>query len=175
MLKDVAPDVTRVAVMFNRRTAPRSGNYFLEGIEAAANQVGVTTIATPVGDPAQIENAFASFAGEPGSAVIVIPDIFTTIHRRLVIAEAAKYRIPAVYPFRYFATDGGLMSYGADLIELYRRAPAYVDRILKGSQPAELPVQGPPKFELVVNLDTAKRLGLTVPRLLLARADEVIE
>ena len=175
LLKEIAPDVTRVAVMFNRKTAPRGGDYYLAPIESIANAAAVKTLATPVSDPTQIEDVFASLASKPGGAMIVMPDSFTTNNRKLIVEFAAKYRIPTIYPFRHFALEGGLMAYGADLIELYRRTPTYVDRILKGGKPADLPVQPPPKFELVINLNTARSLGLTAHRLLLARADEVIE
>jgi len=175
LLKEIAPGVTRVAVMFNRRTAPGSGTYFLAPIEAAANLVAVRSLASPVSDPAQIESAFASLATEPGGGLIVMPDNFTTIHRGLIIAKASQYQVPGIYPSRYFAAEGGLMSYGADLIDSYQRTASYIDRILKGAQPAELPVQSPAKVELIINLKTARKLGLPENRLLLARADEVIE
>jgi len=175
LLKEIAPGVTRVAVMFNRRTAPGSGTYFLAPIEAAANLVAVRSLASPVSDPAQIESAFASLATEPGGGLIVMPDNFTTTERKLIIAKASQYQIPGIYPSRYFAAEGGLMSYGADLIDSYQRTASYIDRILKGAQPAELPVQSPAKVELIINLKTARKLGLPENRLLLARADEVIE
>ena len=175
LLKEIAPTVTRVAVMFNQKTAPNGGAYFLAPIEAAANQAAIKSQAVAVSGPADIEGAFASLASEPGGGLIVMPDNFTTIHRRLILAQAAQYRIPAIYPFRYFAPEGGLMSYGADLIDLYWRSPSYVDRLLKGAKPAELPVQRPARVELIINLNTARKLGLAVHRLLLARADEVIE
>jgi putative ABC transport system substrate-binding protein len=175
LLKEIAPEVTRVGVMFNRNTAPRGGDYYLAPIQAIAKSTVVKTQATPVSDRTRIEGAFASLAGASGGGMIVMPDSFTTNNRGLIIEHAAKYRIPAIHPFRYFAREGGLIAYGPDMIELYRRAPTYVDRVLKGAKPAELPVQPPPKFELVINLNTAQSLGLKVPRLLLARADEVIE
>jgi putative ABC transport system substrate-binding protein len=175
LIREVAPGVTRVAIMFNRETAPTGGAYFLEGIAAAAAPLGLTPIATPVRDQAEIESAFADIARQPGGSLVVMPDHFTTVHRRLIIAQANQHRLPAVYPFRYFATEGGLMSYGADLLDLYRRTATYVDRILKGAKPAELPVQAPAKFDLVINVKAAREQGLTVSRILLARADEVIE
>jgi putative ABC transport system substrate-binding protein len=175
LLKEIAPGVTRVAIMYNRDTAPTGGLYFLQPIEAAAASFGVRPFATPVPDPAQIASVLTEFAREPGGSLIVMPDTFTTNHRKAIIAQASRHRLPAIYPFRYFATDGGLMSYGADLIDLYRRTPTYVDRVLRGAKPADLPVQAPAKFELVINLKVAKELGLTAPRILLARADEVIE
>jgi putative tryptophan/tyrosine transport system substrate-binding protein len=175
LLKEMAPSLTRVSVMFNRDTAPGGGRYFLQPIETAAASIGLRAVATPVVDPRQISGVLTEFARRPGGGLIVMPDNFTTVHRRAIIAHASQHRLPAIYPFRYFATEGGLMSYGADLIDLYRRTPAYVDRILRGAKPADLPVQAPTKFELIVNLKTAKELGLTAPRILLARADEVIE
>jgi putative ABC transport system substrate-binding protein len=175
LLRDVVPGFARAAVLFNPETAPGSGSYFLRPIEAAAASLSVKTLAAPVRDPAQVETALADIGREPGGGVIVLPDNFTAVHRAAIISLAARYRVPAVYPFRYFATDGGLISYGADLMDLYRRSPTYVDHILRGANPADLPVEAPRKIELVINLKAAKSLGLTVPRIVLARADEVIE
>jgi putative ABC transport system substrate-binding protein len=175
LLREIAPGVTRVGVMFNRTTAPSSGTYFLGPTERAAKLAGVQSLAMPLSDPADIESVFSSLASEPGGGLIVIPDNYTTIHRRLITAKATEYHIPAIYPFRYFAVEGGLLSYGADLIDLYRRTGSLIDRILKGAKPAELPIQSPAKFELVINLNTARKLGLTVNKLMLGRADEVIE
>jgi putative ABC transport system substrate-binding protein len=175
LLRELAPGVMRSAVMFNPETAPGGGSYYLRPLEAAAASMAVKFAATPVRDPGQIESAIATVGGEPGGSLIVIPDTFTTVHRGVIMSAAARHRVPAVYPFRYFAREGGLMSYGADLTDLYRRTASYVDRILKGAKPAELPVQAPPKVELVINLRTARTLGLTVPRIMLARADEVVE
>jgi putative ABC transport system substrate-binding protein len=129
----------------------------------------------PVHSAADIEPALADLGHEPGGGLIVMPDNFTTINRGLIIGQAAEQRVPAIYPIRRFAADGGLIAYGADLIDLYRRTPFYVDRIFKGVKPAELPVQSPAKFELTLNLKTAKALGLTVSPLMIARANEVIE
>jgi putative ABC transport system substrate-binding protein len=133
--------------------------------------------ASPVnaGEPAEIERAIAAFAREPNGGLIVVVSSWATVHRDLIVALAAKHRLPAIYPYRYFVTGGGLMSYGPDLIDQYRRAAGYVDRILKGEKPANLPVQNPTKYALAINLKTAKALGLTVPDNVLARADEVIE
>ena len=176
LLKEVAPHVTRIAVMFNPDTAPGgAGSYFLGPLETAAGAMKMKSAATPVRDVAGIDQALASIGREPGGGLIVMPDNFTAVYRAPLIAAAARNRVPAVYPFRYFATDGGLVGYGADLHDLYRRTATYVDRILKGTSPGDLPVQAPAKFELVVNLRAAKALNLTVPRILLARADEVIE
>jgi ABC-type uncharacterized transport system substrate-binding protein len=126
-------------------------------------------------EPAEIERAVAAFAQEPNGGLIVVVSSWATVHRDLIIALAARHRLPAIYPYRYFVTGGGLVSYGADLVDQYRRAAGYVDRILKGEKPADLPVQAPTKYELVINLKTAKALDLEVPTTLLARADEVIE
>jgi putative ABC transport system substrate-binding protein len=175
LLKEIAPDVTRVAIMFNRDTAPTGGVYFLQPIRSAAASFGLRPVPTPVRDRTEIATVLAAFAREPGGSLIVMPDTFMTIHRGPIIAEAARLRMPAIYPFRYFATDGGLMSYGADLMDLYRRAPTYVDRILRGAKAADLPVQAPAKFVLIINMKAANALGLAVPRILIARADEVIE
>ncbi len=175
MIRETAPDVTRVGVMFNPETAPAGGAYFLQAIEGVAVSVGLRALATPVREPAQIESALRDIVREPGGSFIVMPDHFTTNHRSVIIAQAAQHRLPAVYPFRYFATEGGLMSYGADLVDLYRRTGTYVDHILRGVKPGELPVQAPAKFDLVINLKVARQLGLTISRILLVRADEVIE
>jgi putative ABC transport system substrate-binding protein len=132
---------------------------------------------TPIGarDEVNIERALESFAREPNGGLVVLPDAFTLVHRESIIALAARYRLPAIYPFRYFPAMGGLISYGVDPVDIFRRAATYIDRILRGANPADLPVQTPVKFQLVVNLRTARALGLTVPELFLLRADEVIE
>jgi putative ABC transport system substrate-binding protein len=175
LIREVSPGVTRAAILFNRETAPAGGVYFLEAIEGAAASVGLRTVPTSVREPGQIESALRDVAREPGGSLIVVPDHFTTVHRRQIIAQAAHHRLPAIYPFRYFATEGGLMAYGPDLVDLYRRTGSYVDRILRGVKPGELPVQAPAKFDLVINLKAARQSGLTVSRMILARADEVIE
>src|SRR5262245_54056362 len=175
LLKEIAPATSRVAVLFNPDTAPNGGSFFLRPLETAAASVGVTPLATAVRSPAEIEQALVTLAREPGAGLVATPDVFTVLHRKRIVTLAANHRIPAVYPFRYFATDGGLLSYGADLVDLYRRAPSYVDRILKGARPADLPVQSATKVEMVINLKAAQALGLSVSRILLARADEVIE
>jgi len=133
--------------------------------------------ATPAGvrHAAEVERAIDDFAREPNGGLIVLPSQIATNHRELIIALAARHRLPAIYPFRFFAASGGLMSYGIDNVDMFRRAASYVDRILRDEKPADLPVQAPTKYELVINLRTAKTLGLTVPDSLLARADEVIE
>ena len=175
LLKQVAPAMTRVGIIFNPETAPTKGSYFLPPFEAAAKSAAVTPLTISVRARDDIDPALAAFGREPGSGLIVMPDNFSSLHRKLIIAQATKQRMPAIYPFRYFAVDGGLMSYGADLIDLYRRSALYVDRILKGAKVADLPVQAPIKFDLVINLKAAKALGLTLSRNMLARADEVIE
>src|SRR5262249_25947544 len=155
----------------NPDTAPRGGSYFLPPLEAAAKSMGVKLHSAPVRHGVDVEGAMAALARNAGSGLIVLPDNFTSVNRRLIIAVAAQHKTPAIYPFRFFATDGGLLSYGADLIDGYRQISTYVDQILKGADPAELPVRSPDRFNLTVNLRTAKALGLTVPRIMLARAD----
>jgi putative tryptophan/tyrosine transport system substrate-binding protein len=174
ILKEIAPSLRRVGVIFNPETAPYSG-LFVRAAEAAAATLGVAVSASPVRDEAQTEAAFANIAGDPGGGVMVMPQIFTTVHRKQIIALAADRRLPAIYPYRFFVNEGGLISYGIDLVDLYRPAAVYIDRILRGAKPADLPVQAASKFELVVNLNTAKALGLEVPLSLMIRADEMIE
>jgi putative ABC transport system substrate-binding protein len=173
LLKEVAPTITRVAVMFNPDTAPDRGTYFLRPVEAAAPSLHVEVISAPVHNDAEIESAITTLV--PGTGLIVMPDIFILAHREQILALADRHRLPAAYAYRLFAASGGLLSYGTDLADLFRRAAPYVDRILNGTKPAELPVQQPTKFELVINLRTAKALGLNVPLSLQAGADEVIE
>jgi putative ABC transport system substrate-binding protein len=173
LLKEVAPTITRVAVMFNPDTAPDRGTYFLRPVEAAAPSLHVEVVAAPVHNDAEIEAAITTLA--PATGLIVMPDVFILAHREQILALADQHRLPAAYAYRLFAASGGLLSYGTDLADLFRRAAPYVDRILTGTKPAELPVQQPTKFELVINLKTAKTLGLNVPLSLQAGADEVIE
>jgi ABC-type uncharacterized transport system substrate-binding protein len=175
MLKEIAPGITSVALIFNPETAPGGGSYYLRLIESAAPSLAVALTRAPVHDPAEIGPALAILAREPSVGLIVLPDALTNVHRELIISQAARYRLPALYAFRYMAAEGGLMSYGIDLVDLFRRAASYVDRILKGAKPADLPVQLPTKYELVINLKTAKALGLTVPLIMQMTADEVIE
>jgi putative tryptophan/tyrosine transport system substrate-binding protein len=165
----------RVAVLFNPKTAPDAGSFFLGPFESVARLFAVEPIAAPVSDAAEIESVFASIGREPGGGLIVMPDAFTTVHRKLIIEQAAVRRLPVIYPYHYQAIEGGLMAYGVDTVDLLRRAASYVDRILKGEKPADLPVQAPTRFALVINIRTAKALGLTVPLTRRARADEVIE
>jgi putative tryptophan/tyrosine transport system substrate-binding protein len=174
VLKDIAPETTRAAVIFNPDTAPYYRLY-MSSIEAAGASFAVKTFEAPVRSRVEIEAAISELAREPAGAVISMSDTFTVVHRDLIIALAARYRLPAVYPFRFEAIEGGLISYGTDQVDQYRRAAAYVDRILKGEKPADMPVQLPVKFELVINLKTARTLGFAIPNTLLARVDEVIE
>ena len=173
-LKQTAPHVTRVALVFNPQSAPFA-DMFLKPVDAAAPSFSVAPIKAAVRDPADVDRVFDALAREPNGALMVLPDISMTNHREAIIALAARHRLPAVYPYRYFAASGGLMSYGIDGTDVFRRAAGYVDRILKGTSPGELPIQAPTKYELVINLKPAKALGIEVPPTLLARADEVIE
>src|SRR5262245_14190935 len=176
LLKEIAPGVTHVAVMFNPATAPyRRGLDFIRIVEATAQSIGVKANVAPVHDIAEIERVIAVLAGEANGGLISIPDVFLTVHRDRIIDLAARYRVPAIYQYRYFTGRGGLISYGTDALDQFTRAAEYIDRILKGAKLADLPVQAPTKYELVINLKTAKALGLTVPDSMLARADEVIE
>jgi putative ABC transport system substrate-binding protein len=175
LLMEIAPNLKRVAIMFNPDTAPYGKSYYLPSFEERARSVKVEPIAAPVHSDAEIETALTSLGREPGGGLVVMPDAFMFSHRAPIILLAARNHVPAVYFFSGIARDGGLVSYGADVVNIYRRAAAYVDRILKGEKPADLPVQQPTKFELVINLKTAKTLGLTMPPSLLAIADEVIE
>jgi putative tryptophan/tyrosine transport system substrate-binding protein len=171
-LKAVAPSVNRVAFILNRQNA--SWASLFRAIEAVAPTLGVGATAVDGRDAAEIERSITAF-GQSNGGLIVQPDGITSAHRQLIIDLAAKHGLPAVYPFRFFAADGGLMAYGVNAVDQFRRAASYIDRILRGAKPADLPVQAPTKFELVINLKTAKALGLKIPEAVLARADEVIE
>ncbi len=173
LLKQIAPGVTRVAVV--RDPALVSGTGQLAAIQAVAPSFGVELSPVDARDPGEIERAIAAFARSANGGLIVTASTAAFTERKLIIAQAAAHRLPAVYPYRFIAADGGLMSYGPESIDPYGRAATYVHRILKGEKPGDLPVQAPVKYELVINLKTAKALGLTVPPSLLARADEVIE
>jgi ABC-type uncharacterized transport system substrate-binding protein len=173
LLKEVAPRVTRVGVL--RDPALASGGGQLGAIQSVAPSFGVEVNPVNVRDAAEIERGITAFSRSANGGLIVTGSTLTTVHRDLIVTLAARHRLPAVYPQRYYVSDGGLMSYGADTTDPYRRAAGYIDRILKGEKPADLPVQAPTKYELVINLKTAKALGLDVPPTLLARADEVIE
>ncbi len=174
LLKEIAPRLARVALLFNPPTATFVEGY-LDPFKAAAASVGAEAIVAPANDMPDLEPLIATEARAPNSGLVVIPDAFTIQHRAEIIALAARYHVPAVYWSRSFTEIGGLISYGPFIVDEFRRAASYVDRILKGSKPSELPVQAPVKFELVVNLKTAKALGLDVPPSLLAAADEVID
>jgi putative tryptophan/tyrosine transport system substrate-binding protein len=174
LLKEVAPRVERVAILFNPATAPYA-EYWLNPFKAAAVSLGVEATAAHVHNKSELESVVTAHARAPNGGLIVMPDTFTSTHRAEITAMAALHRLPAVYPFRFFAELGGLLSYGNDLIDDFGRAANYADRILRGANPSELPVQFPVKFELVINLKTAKALGLEVPFLLQQRAGEVIE
>jgi len=171
MLTQIPPPVARAAVLHNPAAGPLTGP-FMRAIEEAAPSLGMAVRATPVKDVADIEAMMAGLAREEHAGVLVLPDPFTSVHRDTIVALAARHRLPAVYPFNFF---GGLMSYGPDTEDVFRRSAAYVDRILKGAKPSDLPVQMPTKLELVINLKTAKALGVTIAPALLAGADEVIE
>jgi putative tryptophan/tyrosine transport system substrate-binding protein len=175
LLKEVAPDIARVAVIFNPKTAPDGGSFFLSAFDPIARSLGVTPITHGVGDATELENLISAIGREPGGSLLVMPDAFGTVHRQLIILLATRYGLPAIYPYRYQAADGGLMSYLVDTVDLMRRAAPYVDRILKGAKPADLPVQAPIKFELTLNQRTARALGIKFPARVLALADEVIE
>jgi putative ABC transport system substrate-binding protein len=174
LIKEIAPELRRVAFIFNPEAAPFADK-FVKLIESVALSLGVDLMASPTGDAAEIDHALAAISGEPKGGLIVNPDAFTAANRRLIISLAGRYHLPAIYPFRFYAVDGGLLSYGFDFNEPFRRAPSYVDKILKGANPADLPIQQPTKFELVINLKTAKALGLTIQPQLLDRADDLIE
>jgi putative ABC transport system substrate-binding protein len=173
MLKEIEPRLERVAFVANPKTTPY--DYFLRAAEAAALALSIKMVSSPIETAANIEQAIESFAGTPNGGLLLPPDGTTILHRDLLIALAARHKLPAVYGNRHFVTGGGLISYGPDRVDQYRRAAAYVDRILKGEKPADMPVQAPTKFELVINLKTAKALGIAVPPALLAQANEVIE
>ena len=171
LLKEIAPRLTRVAVLRDLTIGPAQ----LSAIQAVAPSFGVELSPVGVRDAGEIERTIAAFAQSSNAGMIVTPSTSAAIHRDLIVMLAARHRLPAVYSWRYFATAGGLISYGPNPIDMYRRAASYVDRILKGEKPADLPVQTPTKYQLVVNLKTAKALGLDVPALLQQRANEVIE
>jgi putative ABC transport system substrate-binding protein len=174
LLKEIAPQVTRVAFLFNPATAPYF-NYYLNPFNAAAASLALEGMAAPVRDGAELESAITAQAHAPNGGLVVMPDSFTLVHRAKITSLAVRHRLPAVYPYRFFAEAGGLLSYGSDLHDNFRRAAIYADRVLKGAKPNELATQAPVKFELVINLKTAKALGLDVPLQLQQRADEVIE
>jgi putative ABC transport system substrate-binding protein len=174
LLSEIAPGLKRAAIMFNPDTAPIST--FMPAFETAARSLKVAPIIAPVRSDAEIETAIIALEREPGGGLVVIPDLFTNAHGAPIISAAARSNVPAVFWRSDFAREGGLLSYGPDPVDRpIRRAATYVDRILRGAKPGELPVQYPSKFELVVNLKTAKAIGVTIPEAFLLRADEVIE
>jgi putative tryptophan/tyrosine transport system substrate-binding protein len=174
LLKEIAPRVARVAMVFDPAMAPFA-SYYLNPFKAAAASLGMEAIVAPVDDMAAFERIVATSAREPNSGLVVMPDAFTIGHHADITSLVARYRVPTVYPFRVFAKVGGLVSYGSSALDEFRRAASYADRILKGAKPSELPVQTPINFDLVINLKTAKALGLDVPSSIRMRADEVIE
>jgi putative ABC transport system substrate-binding protein len=173
LLKTIEPGLKRVAIMFNPDTAPLSS--FMLSLETAVRSLMVEPIIAPVRSDLEIETAIIALRHEPGGGLVVAPDIFTLVHRAPIISAATRNNVPAVYWHSDFARDGGLLSYGVDLVDTWRRAATYVDRILRGENPGDLPVQFPTKYEMAVNLKTARALGLTVPQTLLVAADTVIE
>jgi putative tryptophan/tyrosine transport system substrate-binding protein len=175
LLKETAPGVMRGAILFNPETAPYVGRYYQEPFEAAARSFGVQPSASPVRSDVEIASALAALQGEPPGGLIVMPDTFNIVHRQQIIELAARHRVPAIYPYGFAVREGGLISYGVDPVDLFRRAAGYVDRVLKGAKAAELPMQAPVKFELLINLKTANALALKIPQTLLATADDVIE
>ena len=170
LLKEMAPGIAKVAVIFNPKTAPYASGY-LRPLQAAATSLGMELMASGVVDASQIERIVAEAGRGRDGGLMTLPDFSTGIHRELIIALAARHRVPAVYHYRFFAASGGLMSYGIDITEQFGEAASYVDRILRGEKPADMPVQAPTKYELVINLKTAKTLGLEVPWFLQQRAD----
>jgi putative ABC transport system substrate-binding protein len=173
LLKEIAPRVTRAAVLRDSTTTGGIGQ--LGALQAVAPSVGIELSPVDMRNAREIEHALTAFARSPNGGLIMVSTAAASIHRELIITLAARYQLPTVYNSRFFVAAGGLISYGPDRVDPYRRAAAYVDRILRGEKPADLPVQAPTKYELVINLKTAKALGIEVPPMLLARADEVIE
>jgi putative ABC transport system substrate-binding protein len=178
LLKELAPQTSRVSLLFNPKTAPQSA-YYLKILEAAAPSLALKLKVVQISNAGEIEAEIDQLAQQSNAGLVILPDTFTEVQvqSEMIVARTAQRRIPAVYPYAHWARAGGLVlvSYGVDYLDLHRRAAAYVDRILKGAKPQDLPVQLPTKFELVINLKTAKALGLNVPALLLTTADEVIE
>jgi ABC-type uncharacterized transport system substrate-binding protein len=173
LLKQIMPRLDRVGLMFNPDTTPYQ--YYWRPFQSAAAEFSVQPIQVAVRDPADIEQAFVALARDPPAGLVLTPDVFNLVHRQLIISLSARHRVPTLYFYRYLAAAGGLISYGIDVGDLFRQAAPYVDRILKGEKSSELPIQTPTRYELVINLKTAKTLGVTIPDKLLAIADEVIE
>jgi putative tryptophan/tyrosine transport system substrate-binding protein len=175
LLKQIAPSVQRAAMIFDPDTAPGHGKYYMPDFEASARSLNVEPIAAPVQSVADLERVITDLGRQPGSGFVAMADFFLFINRETAILQAARHRVPAVYPWRDVVTAGGLLSYGPDLADIVRRAAPYVDRVLHGEKPADLPVQVPTKFEVAVNVKTARALGLDVPASILVSADQVIE
>ena len=173
LLSEIAPGLKRAAIMFNPDTAVAST--YMPSFETAARSLKVALIPAPVHSDVEIETAIVALGREPGAGLVVMPNVFMNVHRASLISAAAQANVPAVYYLSFFARDGGLLSYGVDLVDMWRRSASYVDRILRGEKPGDLPVQFPVKYEMVVNRKTAKALGLAIPPSILLRADEVIE
>jgi putative ABC transport system substrate-binding protein len=175
MLKEMVPQLVHAAIMYNPNSVPAGGKFFSRPFVESATKLKVRPVTAEVHDKSEIENVITKLGGESGSGLVLVPDNFMSVHRDLIISLTAQFRIPAIYPYRYFAEAGGLVSYGVHAVDQFRRAAEYVSRILRGTKPADLPVQAPTKFELVINLRTAKALGIVIPRILLAGAEQVIE
>jgi putative tryptophan/tyrosine transport system substrate-binding protein len=173
LLKEIAPAVSRVLVIFNPDGIP--AQEWIPPIQERAKSLGAAIVTAPVRDPSALERAISEFGRDPGGGLLIMPEAFTALHRERIIEAAARSRIPAIYPWDYFARAGGLISYGSNFPDLARRAGSYVDRILKGARPGDLPVQQPTRFELIVNMKTAKALAIEVPESVLLQADEIIE
>ncbi len=173
LLMEIAPSLTRVAMMFNPDTS--GGTYYLTSFETSAQSLKIDSVAAPVHVDAEIETTMTSLGREPARGLVVMGDSFTFVHRAKIISLAAQHNVPAIYPASVFARDGGLLSYGPDRVDIFRRSASYIDRILRGEKPADLPVQLPIKFEMALNAKTAKALGVAVPPSILLCADEVIE
>jgi putative ABC transport system substrate-binding protein len=173
LIKEIAPKVRQIALIFNPNTSPYQS--FLRSFNENAPKLELQAIPTPVLDADELERSITTLGKQPDSGLFVVPDVFVQVHRKLIIRLAEQYRLPAVYPYRFFPESGGLMSYGLDTVNVFRQAASYVDRILKGTAPADLPVQAPTIFQLVINLKAAKAIGLAIPESFLTRADEVIE
>jgi len=175
LLRELAPTIDRAAVLFDPEVSPAGGSSFLRTMEAAGGSLGVVPVPTPVRAAAELTAALAFFARTQHGGLVVLADDFTITHREEIVTAATRYGLPAVYPVRLFAAAGGAMSYGPDRLQEFRDGAGYVDRILRGATPSDLPVQQPSRYELVINLKAAKALGLAVPQSLLAQADELIE
>jgi putative ABC transport system substrate-binding protein len=175
VLKEINPRMNSVAALFSPRTAPGGGEFYMRMIQTAARSVKIEAVPVPADDEAAIAHGIEMVAKQPDTGLVVLPDTTTNNFRDLIISLAARHRVPAIYPYRFFVAAGGLASYGLDVVAVYRRAASYVDRILKGERPGDLPVQASDKFELAINARTAKALGLVLSPMLLGRADDVIE